>query len=105
MTQCVKHLGLTYHSLSLLAGLSVGQIGLVTNLGQINLILHGGSRQNEIVMKGPDPAVTLQTGPVYRDDPKQEHQHQHHALSAPPNLLHVRMSHCGLLGFFSQYRF
>lgn len=105
MTQCVKHLGLTNHSLSLLTGLSVGQIGLVTNLSQINLILEGGSRQNEVVMKRPDPAVTLQTGPLYRNDPEQEHQHQYHALSAPPNLLHVRMSHCGLSVFFSQYRF
>jgi len=71
----------TNDPLSLLAGLSVGHIGMVTNHFHFNLINHNGGSQYEVLMQEPDGAVTLQAGPCCWDTAEQGHQDQLHLPS------------------------
>ena len=49
-----------------LASLPVGDIGVVPDHREGNLLLHAGSRQEEVLVQESGLAVTLQTGPPSR---------------------------------------
>ena len=74
------------------ASLPVGCIGVVPDQRELNLLLHAGSRQEEVLVQECGLAVTLQTGPPGMHA-KQGQQAKHQEMQ-PHECLWMEISSC-----------
>lgn len=74
---------LTNDSLTIPTCFYICHVGMVANFLQLNLVIHSGSRKDEVVMHVPDGVVTLQTAPSSNDPVDQGNQNQQHLSEAP----------------------